>query len=542
MFTSGARKKQKCLHLTTVSDAELLGSADTASILPTIHPCIPFSQKLMEEARIMQLDLVIEAFKGSDAKKGLDNTMDDSLVVQDADIDIESLKKLQQEDEKKIVFETMQKSYTELALLLDLTTSLNNDQYMTLVTTTRETMKPIGVELPTMQRLSILKYRYTTLSEQLKNTCCVMDNIIKQRRTFLNNLLILNKEWKLEAVVSSVAKRALHCKSQIGIDCTPKWLNKHTNNNNKNKNKINDNKYNSKVISYFESCLVPLEMDQSGNAYLTIEENQRKFSSLELSLVSSTNGKMFTTVSSWNMTLPHLLELRSNKALETIHKHCQRRQAEMLDIALMLCFRQDATSSVNENRWIIAPPIVKLKKDSKTHIDNNDIMTFHDLLNEGNYSPTMEIQSVSRSQVVIRLSTNILLCIKMLHEPSSSSVNEKNDQKKNTNENNDNNNEKEIDTMQLKLHNVLESALLRSHISLFTATSTEDDDDDDDEDNNNDNNRDDFELKKGIEAKTSSATKEKENDNEQVEEKENNLLLLSNLVRNIKKSLVKLKQ
>ena len=84
MFTSGARKKQKCLHLTTVSDAELLGSADTASILPTIHPCIPFSQKLMEEARIMQLDLVIEAFKGSDAKKGLDNTMDDSLVVQDA--------------------------------------------------------------------------------------------------------------------------------------------------------------------------------------------------------------------------------------------------------------------------------------------------------------------------------------------------------------------------------------------------------------------------------------------------------------------------
>ena len=451
-FFSG-RKRQRCLYLSTVSEEELLGVGGEAAQKPTVHPVAHFSKKRVEEARVMQLDLVKEVIRSGaavDQKSGKDDDEttrvhenSPAFAVHQKEKEVTEKGNANKTDYAVETFDMMQKAYTELGQLLDLSHALHGEKYMTLLTSTRTTLKSVGTEVPVMQRIALSKCRMLDISKQMHTTSKIVSKIIKQRQQYTSNILGLKKAWKLDAYGGAIAQRALHRRSLLAIDCSPMWM--------------------PSNVPAFVRCLVPLQVKEDGELFLSIKEQQHECQSIVLNLVS-TDNKLCASVSNWEMSLKHLPELFTShnipSSLNNIHQHCQQRQVEMLDTGLMLCLRQDAGAS--NVRWVISPPLENQDNnlDASAAHSNSSGNAFQ----VGKLCEQLEIHAVHRSEVVVRISSKLILSIKM-QRTKVLNASAPEDDVKGDNFTSINNKD------QRRLQRILQTALLKTHLKLFNSVS-----------------------------------------------------------------------
>jgi len=463
-------KKQKVLHITTVTDSELLGVGGV-SARPIPHHIVPFRQDQEQGACIMQLDLMKAAHKApteaeTELQANIMNTCGDgqsnSRLLEDTESENLSNikhKEEQQSQQKKRVFELMQKSYTELSQLLTLAQSLHSEKYMTLLTCTRPGgLQPVGTSLPAMQRVAILKNNLQSLVKPLQDSAAKILQISKQRQVFTKHLLQLKRKWKLSTNgaggLGSRGRRALTGRDVLAIDCGLG---------------IGD----TAVLPMLGSCIVPLLMDVNGRVKLPVLEKTRTFQTLSIDLCSP-QGLKIVSCNSWDICKQNLLPLGALE-LEEVHRHCQQRQQEMLDSALMACIRSDA--STRSDRWILAPPISiraiepfgtansntssnqaqkQKQKQAQMQIGSKhieDALSEFVLLDVPVSDKTeFDVQDVHRAEVVVRLTDSLLLRFQLKSVESS--------QEQQTQD------EKQTNIQDKALH-ILSNSLLNMHVSML---------------------------------------------------------------------------
>ena len=376
-------KRQRCLHLTTVSDNDLL----TTESRPIMHPVVPFAKRQEEGAYIMQLDLVVEAHKQARLVRG---SHEEGLVVESTNDGAELLlnKELKQKGgenpllvAKKEAFALLQKSYTEISQLLALTHALHDEKEMTLLTSTRPSLQTVGLDLPAMQRVDLTKQNYRALVPSLRESSSTVLRLSKQRQYSSQQMLLLKRRWKLDVSGGRRGRRLLTGRDMLSIDCGL-----------------------GSSFSFLKPCFVPLGMSTDGVLALPAIEARRTFMSLHAELCTL-SGLVCMCVSSWELTLANLVSLGVPE-LENIHRHCQQRQAEMLDEASMNQLRSDA--SRRSDRWLVAPPI-----GSTNQANANTSAQIDAAIKSGGIVCDLDVQVLHKTEVVVRLSDELLLRLQL---------------------------------------------------------------------------------------------------------------------------------
>ena len=396
-------KKQKVLHLTTVTDSELLGIGGVAS-RPTPHPIVPFRQDQEEGACIMQLDLMKTAYMASNESETESQEQETIMDVSssNATSTLETSEKREEQEltsRKRRVFELMQKSYTELSQLLTLTQSLHNEKYMTLLTCTRSGgLQPVGSDLPAMQRVAIVKSNLHSLIKPLQVSADAILQLSKQRQTFTNQLLLLKRKWKLSTALGYRGRHSLTGRDVLTIDCGLGIKN-------------------AGVLSMLGACIVPLVMGEAGSICLPTLEKARPCNTLYAEICTP-QGVTLISCNSWDICKLNLLPLGVPE-LEDVHEHCQQKQQEMLDTALMVCIRTDA--STRAERWILAPPISAPAAVTSHQIEQTLKEYAKGLPVSDNLK--FDVQVVHRAEVIVRLTDSLLLRfqLKPVADPSAQS-------------------------------------------------------------------------------------------------------------------------
>ncbi len=413
MEVIASHKRQKCLHMTTFSDSELLAAGSTSSrVLPTAHPVIPFRRDQEEGACIMQLDLVVSAYKTSTEPDYPRNDGElNEEVIQDRDFQ-EDTKEKDQTLIKKKTFEYMQKSYTELSQLLALAQSLHGETYMTLATCTRPGgLQAVGTSVPTMQHVTIIKKNLTSFLPTLRETAKTVNFLSQQRQSFVKHLQLLMKHWKVVVPGGKRGRRALTGRDVLALDAGLGF---------------------KTSLSMLESYVVAVNMDSTGGVVLTPGEVHRTFQTLTMEL-STPLGLTCVSVNTHQIFSRTWTTLGdAGPALEGVHLHCQRSQQELMDKAMLTCLRIDA--SLRADRWIVAPPLPA--RDDHVSlaavVPDFDRLLVHNGLraavNQNNeriqQNPVcaadveIDVQVVHRSEVVVRLSDHLLLRISLQPVPA----------------------------------------------------------------------------------------------------------------------------
>jgi hypothetical protein len=199
-------KRQKCLHITSEIENEVVTST-------TIHPLIPFKREEEQMAQIMKLNLVDVA-----NNEGEEDT-DDIAVAGKGDDD---------DKEKSIrhqALEKLQKAYAELTQLVALTENVHTQEHLVLLTKTMKAglgLKQKQQDSTVLQRMCIVQQTFVRAQKPLQSEHQRMASLVHHRQAFASSLQCLGRVWRLRiqtAKTSLVGKKSKHARSAIGVDC-----------------------------------------------------------------------------------------------------------------------------------------------------------------------------------------------------------------------------------------------------------------------------------------------------------------------------------
>lgn len=411
---SSSSKRQKCLHITSEQENEMVTST-------TVHPLIPFQREEEEMAQIMKLNLVKEAaVEGQEENGG--ESMRKEGEGEDGDVAEKSVRHQS--------IEKLQKAQAELTQLVALTENVNTQAHLVLLTRTTGEAKALkGDNSTPLQRMCFVQKYFVDAEGPIQRERERMADLVKQRRAFTESLEHLRKVWRLKIHYSKggslVGRKSKHVSSSIGIDCSFGGADK-------------------------DKLWVPLVMggDSSpGYAVLPSTETDRHMFSLSLSLIFVPENVTIAHFTSWVTSQERALSWKDTPGYvpgasgdtfnEAIHNHCHKRQHESLSREIMSCLKVEASSEFD--RWIITPKVVapplsssssKGKKvgtgtDTSTGTGTStgsgsgelSLSEIRKIVESTRMSETLDVSFLNRGVVEIALSEDISLGVSLIRPP-----------------------------------------------------------------------------------------------------------------------------
>ncbi len=434
MEVLASSKRQKCLHMTSEQENEVVTST-------TFHPMIPFVREEEEMAQIMKLNLVKEA-----ATEGK-TSEDDGLVVATATSSPDDNDDKREKTLRQQALEKLQKASVELTQLVALTENVNTQEHLVLLTRTmgdKKTMK--GDNSTKLQRMCLVQRYYMDAQGPLQREYERMSTLIKRRQAFANSLICLGRVWRLKVHHSKggslIGKKSKSVSSSIGIDCSFGGREK-------------------------DALWVPLVMGESsspGYAVLSPAETNRPIFTISLALNYAPSNTTLAQFTSWETANERALSWSSTPGAspdtsttgggggdvtadsfhEAIHNHCHKRQHESLSRDIMEALKQEASTSFD--RWIISPRVATTTSTSSS-TSSSPSEDGVNVLKAARFSDTLDVSFLNRGEVEIALSENITLLITLTPLPADSEQQQQQQLAISSGESRGNRNEKEVELL-----------------------------------------------------------------------------------------------
>ena len=374
------------------------------------QPELPFSRAEEENATILA-----SAFEIGDAA---------NTYKSDGEIKLTKQKSRQEE-----ALEAASKSAGELSQLISLTSMLQKQLHVGLSNCTRPPgLEPVGLALPPSQIIEMRREQFRVVKELLGKGRIELQAIAAKRQLSCVQLLKLRQYWPLSvyspnasassAIVMSgrdiIAVNCSYCALPGSVASTAPTASASA--ASKPRAGASASSSLAQALERARPCLVPLVFAQDGLPSLPADELSRPSLSVGCVFVHGPTGKHIASVSLWDCGV--LGSSGPGGALETIHKHCQRRRHDSFSQLLFACIKNDATVLSNAPdgscRWVVAPPLdTTLLQLGAASSQSLDPVTAAALLKTERLSDSIDLASINRATVVVLLSENVQAVISL---------------------------------------------------------------------------------------------------------------------------------